>query len=505
MPHFFIYAGENMNKVQSQEVKQSKNSQSSAKPAPNQSTLKAQVASLTAQVGELKTQLAQVRGAETSSETSSSNDSRVSNLEGQRSGNAYNAEISKGVRERKIQDQLHLTADKLADKQTESGRNTSVSDVTGSGNTGIGDSNNKDNSKNSTPNNEGDKGISKAETARALNTLAPGGHDPNQHELIGGLKASGGNMAEVKPGDNSMVSQFKGEANINEDAVSNRNCGRCALLSTARAMGMGGDASTANSDLEKVGSLMGQNGKNEYQGTQINDFLTGAKNMGMNAKAGKGGIEQIKQQLASGNQVVIATDPSKYTGFTKKGGHMVRVSGYDEKKDTFTLHDSLFQKPIEVQAKQLGKAMSSDLLGQNKNTMIIIDKNSKLDKGALNKVPEQQKTSPGLASNNSEQKAEDKGPVKGSAGNEPSKIDNTSKAKVDENDGAGNKKEKPKSPGDIYPGSGYENHWTYDPKTSEVIPLDKNKSQSPAGFSKKDDSIQEQKSKQVIGHLTSST
>lgn len=508
--------------VQNQNVNKA-NTQTTSRPPSNQATLKSQVASLTARVGELQAELAKVRGGESSQETSSnSSDSRIGNLEGQRAGNAYNAEVNKGVRESKLQDQLHQAADKLADKQTESGRNTSVSDVTGSGSTGIGDNNNKDNPKNNnTPTNEGDKvSPTRAATANSLNTLAPGGQDPNHADLVSGLQASGGRVVEPKAGDNSMVSQFKGEANTNEDAVSNRNCGRCALLSTARAMGMGGDASTANSDLEKTGALMGQNGKNEYQGTQVGDFLTGAKNMGMSAKAGKGGVEQVKQQLAKGNQVVIATDPSKYTGFTKKGGHMVRVSGYNEEKDTFTLHDSLFQKPIEVQAKQLGKAMGSDFLGEHKNTMITIDpKKSNLDKQALNKVPEQQKSSsPELGSSNSidaDKKVGDKGPVKGSAGNEPSKIDNTSGKKIDEEPQTGNKKqkeeEKPTSLSQLYDDSGKFKDWTMNDR-GEFVKKDKaqatggSASNNTSGTSNNnlidDAKAHEEKRKQTISNLT---
>lgn len=461
----------------------------SNQPAPaakSQTLTTSKIASKSNSLAENQGRLERLRqetGAIRAEENSSGN-SAVDNQNGQRQGNAYVREVNNSNQEKVIQAQIDSDKKAIADLQTEAGKTTSVSEVSPSDS--VGPAKSGDSSK-GTP--DGDLGKStpesQAQTARSLSTLAPGGKDPNQADLVAGVEKFGGRQLDTS--DRTMVSQFKGEANINEDAASNRNCGRAALLSTARALGLGGDASTANADLEKIGTVMGQNGGNEHQGTQLNEFVAGARNLGMNAKLGRGSIEQVKQQLQNGNQVVVATDPSKYSGFTKKGGHLTRVSGYNAERDTFTLHDSLFQKPIEIEADKLAQSMGSQILGDGRNAMIVVDKNSKVDENALDKVSRgttppspASVSSPGMGDTKSDGEV-----IKGSAGNEPSRVDNSSRKNVDadtdttrkkEDESEGESEGKPQSPGELYPGSPYFGKWAWDGE--KIVPIESSKSNS---------------------------
>ena len=310
----------------------------------------------------------------------------LSNQDQAKQGSAFLNSINQSNAEKSLAAQIDSTKGKIADVKSEVGQTTLSSELGASTNSS---------SPLAQPNNTAAP-IKEAPVEKPtapsmpenMIQVGPSKADPSNSELTGGLLQNGGKMLESQ--DPTHIAQFKGEANTNEDAAANGNCGAACLAGLARATGVrSGDAASANKDIEAASKAMGRN--SEYEGSSIGSFVKGAEGLGMKAEAKSGiGLDDIKKELKNGNHVALATDPSKYTGYTKKGGHLARVTDYDEKTNSFTLNDSLYQKPIQVPADKLEDAMKSGLLRDSKNTMVVIQGN-KSEAGLGGKVAEQPK------------------------------------------------------------------------------------------------------------------
>lgn len=158
----------------------------------------------------------------------------------------------------------------------------------------------------------------------------------------------------------SFVSQLKGSANSNEDASNqNSNCGPTSLLMVARALGAaGGDASTADDQIEQIRQSMGggtnEEGKEGF--TSTSQLAQGAQSMGLNANEykGNGSVGEIENQVSGGNKVIVNVNPAGYGG--PNSSHFAVVSAIEG--DKVILQDPLNQKPIVISKDQLAQAMS---------------------------------------------------------------------------------------------------------------------------------------------------
>ncbi|OGI18307.1 MAG: hypothetical protein A3B68_04530 [Candidatus Melainabacteria bacterium RIFCSPHIGHO2_02_FULL_34_12] len=179
---------------------------------------------------------------------------------------------------------------------------------------------------------------------------------------------------------NTQVSQFAGESNTNgisKELGINGNCAVCALVSGARSLGaMKGDESTAQDDISHVRELM-KPGSNHFQGTKPADIIRGAKKLGLNANMYKGNADDLIKELDKGNVPIASVNAKEYGVFKKKKekvGHGVAVTDYDPKTNSFTVNDSLLDKPITVTKENMNRAMSSSHF---KNSIISLSKGDK--------------------------------------------------------------------------------------------------------------------------------
>jgi hypothetical protein len=409
----------------------------------------------------------------------------LSNEDQAKQGSAFLNSINASNADKSLTAQIDSTKKNIADVKSEAGQTTLSSELGAPVN-------------NSSPSAQPNNTAAPAKEAPAEKPTSPsmpesmipvgiGKTDINPKELISGLEQNGGKMLENQ--DPTHIAQFKGEANTNENAAANGNCGAATLAGLARATGVrSGDAASANADIEEASNKMGRN--SEYEGSTIDSFVKGAQDMKMDAKAHSGiGLDDIKKELKNGNHVALATDPSKYTGYTKKGGHLTRVTGYDEKTNSFTLNDSLFQKPIQVSADKLGDAMKSGLLGDSKNTMVVIQGN-KSEAGLGGSVVAESKKSEGTPSSSStattkstdstQQNPSDKPKVvEGTSGRDGGKQTaqaSSSKVDVDEPNAAKKEEKMPNSLSEFYdpksPFHGKENEYDMN-ETGQLVKKEK--------------------------------
>ncbi len=172
-----------------------------------------------------------------------------------------------------------------------------------------------------------------------------------------GFKAVGTAFNNAK---NWFVSQLPGATNVNEDSgKNNSNCGFAALEMIRRLRGGQGDAMTANTDIENDRRASGIT-MDESKGALPEELAKGAQNLGMNAKATVGSINDAASVLGQGKNIILAVDPSKYKSGLSPSGHAVVLLAVDPAKGTAILGDPAEQNgPIEVSLKDLGVAMDA--------------------------------------------------------------------------------------------------------------------------------------------------
>jgi len=120
-----------------------------------------------------------------------------------------------------------------------------------------------------------------------------------------------GDKSDSSAAPSSFVSQVPGGANTNEDSgAGNANCGPACLLMAGRMFGKaGGGGAEADGQIEEMRGLMGAD-PNEQNGTSTDQLVQGAQKMGLNAKAEKGGVNEVEQALNQGEKAIV--------GFTEK-------------------------------------------------------------------------------------------------------------------------------------------------------------------------------------------
>lgn len=153
-----------------------------------------------------------------------------------------------------------------------------------------------------------------------------------------------------------FISQIRGQANTNEDSKGNNaNCGPTSLAMIARMFGKSsGDASTADSEIEKMRSLMGGS-NDEYSTTTASQLVQGAKGLGLNANYSND-MNSLFSTLNNGGKAIVGVVPSKYGG-SGNINHFVVVNSI--KGDRAELFDPLQQKPITVSTRDLYNAMQA--------------------------------------------------------------------------------------------------------------------------------------------------
>ena len=169
-----------------------------------------------------------------------------------------------------------------------------------------------------------------------------------------------GDKSDSSAAPSSFVSQVPGGANTNEDSgAGNANCGPACLLMAGRMFGKaGGGGAEADGQIEEMRGLMGAD-PNEQNGTSTDQLVQGAQKMGLNAKAEKGGVNEVEQALNQGEKAIVNVNPKAYGG--ADAAHFAVVTAIEG--DKVTLFDPAQQKPITISKSELQGAM--DAMGNN--------------------------------------------------------------------------------------------------------------------------------------------
>lgn len=178
----------------------------------------------------------------------------------------------------------------------------------------------------------------------------------NVTNAVGGFLENAGKA--VSNAEDWFVSQFKGASNTNEDAPNNWNCTLASLLMVGRMFGkIGGDASTADSQIEWLRQLSGLSSDENTGANIATNTIQGALALGLQAKHVAIGPDRIKnliQGLQEGKKFMLEVNPKAYGGSNTL--HAVVLTAING--DTAVLYDPARQAPITIKLSELDKAMT---------------------------------------------------------------------------------------------------------------------------------------------------
>ena len=163
---------------------------------------------------------------------------------------------------------------------------------------------------------------------------------------------------------NSFFSQFRGPTNRFAHG-DNSNCGPDALGMAGEYLGadLAGrlgvlDINPYNAHYvtHELRELMGA-GQDESKPTTGVEIEQGAKGLGLDARAYKGSLDAIKQEITNGKVAIVNVNSKKYGGNFAQ--HWIVVTKIDETRKVATILDPQFDGPREISLSRLTNAMKS--------------------------------------------------------------------------------------------------------------------------------------------------